>query len=270
MICFPNAKINIGLRITEKRADGFHNIESCFYPIPWNDILEIVPSKNLSFDAAGITIPGALEDNLCVKAFKLIQQDYQLPPVSIFLQKIIPIGAGMGGGSSDAAFTLKLVNDLFELKITSKQLESYARKLGSDCAFFIKNEPVIALEKGDIFKPSTLKLKGKTLVAVYPNLHISTAQAYEGITPKNSSTNLNEQLNQPITSWNENVVNDFEAPLFVHYPILKKIKGTLQKNGAEYVSMTGSGSTIYGIFNEDINHQLLFKNSFLVKKMVLN
>lgn len=270
MICFPNAKINIGLRITEKRPDGFHNIESCFYPIPWNDMLEIVPSKKLSFDAEGITIPGSGEDNLCVKAFKLIQQDYQLPPVSIFLQKLIPIGAGMGGGSSDAAFTLKLVNDVFELEISTDQLENYARKLGSDCAFFIRNKPVIAIEKGDVFKPSTVNLSGKTLLAVYPNLHIATAQAYGGVIPKASSTNLNELLQQSITSWHGVVVNDFEKSLFPHYPILEEIKSVLQRNGAEYASMTGSGSTVFGLFNHDVNHELLFDNSFLVKKMVLN
>lgn len=270
MICFPNAKINIGLRITEKRPDGFHTIESCFYPIPWNDILEIVPSKELSFESAGITIPGALENNLCVRAFQLLQQDYKLTPISIFLQKIIPIGAGMGGGSSDAAFTLKLVNELFELKLTHEQLENYARQLGSDCAFFIKNKPVIATEKGDVFKSSNVNLIGKTLVAVYPNLHISTAEAYAGITPVKKSDDLNALLTQSIGSWNTTVVNDFEKPLFVSYPILQEIKKTLQNSGAAYVSMTGSGSTVFGIFNEDINTELLFDNTFLVKKMVLN
>ena len=270
MICFPNAKINIGLRITEKRDDGFHNIESCFYPIPWYDILEIIPAKELSFYSNGIDIPGDLNDNLCIKAYNLVKKDYNIPAVSIFLQKIIPIGAGMGGGSSDAAYTLKSLNDLFNLKITETQLESYAKKLGSDCAFFIKNKPVIAFEKGDVFENCSINLAGKQLLTIYPNTHVSTKEAYAGVSPKIPQKSLSTILNTDILNWKEEVSNDFEKSIFPKYPLLEQIKAQLYSGGALYASMTGSGSTVFVIFESEINTQLLFDKSFVVRKMVLN
>src|SRR5688572_14534594 len=178
MIAFPNAKLNIGLNVTERRPDSFHNLESVFYPVQWCDALEILPAKETKFTSSGIEIPGTIESNLCLKAYQLLKTDFELPPVKIHLHKNIPIGAGLGGGSSDAAFTLKLLNQLFELNIAEDKLEDYARKLGSDCAFFIRNKPVFAHEKGDVFEPIKLDLTGYNCVVVYPNLHITTAEAY--------------------------------------------------------------------------------------------
>ena len=168
MVVFPNAKINIGLQIIEKRSDGFHNIASCFYPVGWSDVLEIIPAKEFSFSSSGIDIPGDPAKNLCIKAYELLKQDINLPPISMHLLKIVPIGAGMGGGSADAAFVLKLINTTFHLSLSTLDLENYARKLGSDCAFFIENKPQFCYEKGDQFTDIPLSLKGKYIVLVYP------------------------------------------------------------------------------------------------------
>ena len=177
MICFPNAKINLCLNIAEKRPDGFHNIESIFYPIGLCDMLEIIPAK-CTFQSTGLSIPGIADSNLCVKAYTVLNNDIDLPSVHIHLHKIIPVGAGLGGGSSDGAFTIKLLNDLFDLKLSDNKMENYARKLGSDCAFFIKNKPVFAYERGDKFKPVSIDLGGYYIVVVYPGIQINTAEAY--------------------------------------------------------------------------------------------
>jgi len=248
MICFPNAKINIGLNITEKRIDGFHNIESCFYPIGLSDILEIVEADVLSFSSSGIEIPGSDAQNLVLRAYHLLKADYAIPFVNIHLHKIIPIGAGLGGGSSDAAFALKYLSQLFELNLTEDQLVNYARKLGSDCAFFIANTPVLAFEKGDEFKPVNFDLSKYFILLVYPNLHISTAEAYSGVSPLHPMVSLEILLNDK-NKWSE-IKNDFEKSLFPKYPLLQSIKTKLYDAGAIYASMTGSGSSIYGIFEE--------------------
>lgn len=250
MIGFPSAKINIGLQITEKRPDGFHNIASCFYPIGWCDVLEVIRAEAFSFSSSGIEIPGDPAHNLCVKAYDLLQKDFDLPPVAMHLLKIVPIGAGMGGGSSDAAFALKLLQQTFDLPLSTTQLEDYARKLGSDCAFFVQNRPQFCYEKGDQFEDIDLRLAGKHIVLVYPNLHISTAEAYAGVTPKRPAADLREVLRRPVAEWREWVVNDFEEGLFKKYAILPQIKQQLYDLGAEYASMTGSGSTVYGIFEK--------------------
>lgn len=260
MVTFPNAKINIGLHITSKRADGFHNIESCFVPVGWSDVLEIIPAPKLEFSSSGIDIPGDVSSNLCIKAYHLLKADFDLPPVQIHLHKIVPIGAGLGGGSSDAAFTLKLLNDIFELKITTETLENYARKLGSDCAFFIQNRPMFCYEKGDQFKDINIDLSQKYIVLVYPNLHISTAEAYSGIKPNYRLINFDDLLQQKPTKWRNDIRNDFETHLFVKYPILQTIKDQLYEQGALYASMTGSGSTIYGIFDKPKDLTSIFKN----------
>lgn len=270
MICFPNAKINIGLNITDKRADGFHNIESCFYPIPWHDVLEIIPAKEMNFTSYGIKIPGDASTNLCLKAYELVKSDFKIPPVNIYLQKIIPIGAGMGGGSSDAAFTLKTLNTLFDLKLSNIQLIEYAKQLGSDCAFFIENKPVIALEKGEVFQNTSLSLTGKTIVAIYPNLHISTKEAYSNVTPFKREVDLSTLLKKPITNWNTTIINDFEKGIIKNYPTIQHIKEELDKQGAIYSSMTGSGSTVFGVFEKEPETSLNLKISFILKKMTIN
>ena len=260
MLVFPNAKINIGLNITEKRADGFHNIESCFYPVGWSDALEILNADLFSFQSDGIEIPGDIAGNLCVKAYQMLANDFNLPPVSIHLLKAIPIGAGLGGGSSDAAFTISALNVHFDLKISSEKQQDYARRLGSDCAFFILNKPVYCYEKGDRFEDIDLKLEGKWIVLVNPGLHISTVEAYAGIKPAKPETDLRILLKEPIVNWRQNIKNDFEATLFPKYPLLNAIKEKIYDLGAEYAAMSGSGSTLYGIFEKEFDFSDTFKD----------
>jgi 4-diphosphocytidyl-2-C-methyl-D-erythritol kinase len=248
MIQFPNAKINLGLQLVEKRPDGFHNLVSCFYPVQWTDALEILPAAGEStFTLSGLPVPGEPMANLCWKAYQLLQKDFGLPPIQMHLHKVIPMGAGLGGGSSDASFTLKILNSLFDLGLSPEQLESYARPLGSDCAFFVKNKPVLAVEKGDVFEPISVDLSGWHIVLVYPNLAISTAEAYAGVSLRFPENSLKTLLAQDISTWKDTVVNDFEASLFPKYPLLPEIKQQLYGMGASYASMSGSGSTMYGL-----------------------
>ena len=251
MIVFPNAKINLGLQITNKRSDGFHNIISCFYPVPWTDALEIIETSKTIFTSSGIDIPDSTGGNLCTQAYKLLDKDYKLPSVHIHLHKSIPIGAGLGGGSSDAAYTLKLLNQKFNLQLSMEQLEGYARKLGSDCAFFIQNTPTMAIEKGDKFQPIAMSLKGYHIALIYPNLHISTKEAYSTVTPAMPDTTLLDVLeNKPVSKWKDLIHNDFEKGITEKHPQLKRLKSDLYIQGAVYASMTGSGSTFYGIFDK--------------------
>lgn len=249
MVTFPNAKINLGLLITEKRPDGYHNLQSCFYPVGWSDALELLPASETAFSSTGLPIPGEPMQNLCVKAYEQLRRDFDIPPVHIHLQKNVPIGAGLGGGSADAAFTLRLLNDRFTLGLSTEQLENYARTLGSDCAFFIQNRPVYCIEKGDVFQEIDLSLSGYYIVLVYPNLAISTAEAYARIRPQQPERSLAEWLAQPLSNWRDTVRNDFEASLFPAYPLLASVKEQLYEAGAVYASMSGSGSTLYGIFD---------------------
>ncbi|GAB3954851.1 4-(cytidine 5'-diphospho)-2-C-methyl-D-erythritol kinase [Spirosoma harenae] len=252
MLTFPTCKINLGLRITEKRADGFHNLQSCFYPVGWGDIVETIPSDEFSFSSSGLPIPGASQSNLCVKAYELLKADFDLPPVQMHLHKLVPIGAGLGGGSSDAAFALKLLNEQFKLYLGTSQLEDYARLLGSDCAFFIQNRPLYCTEKGDVFSEISVDLTGYHILLVYPNLAISTAEAYAGVRPRRPETPLLDQLKAPIDAWQNTIHNDFEDSLFPRYPILSQLKKQLYEAGAVYASMSGSGSTVYGIFHAPV------------------
>ncbi|GAB3987152.1 4-(cytidine 5'-diphospho)-2-C-methyl-D-erythritol kinase [Spirosoma daeguense] len=252
MLTFPACKINLGLRITEKRTDGFHNLQSCFYPVGWSDVLEVITADTFGFSSSGLTIPGNGSDNLCVRAYNLLRRDFDLPPVFLHLHKIIPIGAGLGGGSTDAAFTLKLLNERFGLALTIPQLEEYARRLGSDCAFFIQNRPMYCTEKGDVFSEISVDLSGYHILLVYPNMAISTAEAYAGIRPQQPTESLFEQLQMPIATWRNTIHNDFEDSLFPKYPVLEQIKAQLYENGAIYASMSGSGSTVFGIFDAPI------------------
>lgn len=257
MIYFPNCKINIGLNVVEKRGDGFHNIETILYPVEINDILEIRPKANgkTSISVSGIPFEnGASADNLCVKAYNLLKKDYpNMPEVEIALHKVIPLQAGLGGGSSDAAYTLQLLNYLFELNLSLVQLDAYAKKLGSDCAFFIYNVPAFAFEKGDMLAPTTLSLRGKTILIIKPDIGISTAEAYAGIVPKRNEYDLlNVVESRPIHSWKHLIKNDFEQHLFKKHTELRVIKDKLYDIGALYAQMSGSGSTIYGIFDKDL------------------
>ncbi|MEQ9168361.1 MAG: 4-(cytidine 5'-diphospho)-2-C-methyl-D-erythritol kinase [Fulvivirga sp.] len=252
MVVFPNAKINIGLNILSKRDDGYHNLESCFYPIPFCDVLEILPSDQLSFTSTGIPIPGNADSNLCLKAYQLLQNDFDIPPVQIHLHKIIPIGAGLGGGSADATFTLKALNQMFKLNLTDDHLEKYASQLGSDCPFFVKNKPVIAKGTGNIFEPIDFNISGMYLQLIYPDLHISTKQAYAGVVPKDNNQNLMADLSKKISDWKTNIKNDFEKSVFYQLQEVEEVKESLYNHGALYASMTGSGSAVFGIFDKEV------------------
>ena len=249
MVVFPNAKINIGLNVTAKRNDGFHTIESIFYPVlEVYDVLELLEDELLSFTSTGIEIPGKMESNLCIKAYNLIKADFNIPFVKIHLHKVIPIGAGLGGGSADAAFMLKALNNLFELNISEQQLINYAQQLGSDCAFFIVNKPAYAFNKGDELETIALDLSAYQIKIEYPNIHIGTAEAYAGIIPKESKNSLTALIQQPITNWKNTIKNDFEASIFPNHPSIEVLKDKMYKNGALYASMTGSGSAVFGVF----------------------
>lgn len=263
MVVFPNAKINLGLNILEKRSDGFHNLASCFYPVGWADALEILPAKQVTFEASGLPIPGDGSTNLCIKAYDLLAREHTLPPVSIHLLKAVPIGAGLGGGSADAAFTIKALNQLFSLNLSLEKQQDYARTLGSDCAFFIENEPRYCFGKGDQFEDIDLRLTGKWIMLVNPGLHISTAEAYAGIVPRVPTTDLRTLLAQPLHEWKGKIGNDFEESLFPKYPILAEYKQLLYDLGARYASMSGSGSTLYGIFDSEVKIQNNFGNSIV-------
>jgi len=264
MLSFPNAKINLGLHITEKRPDGFHNLESCFYPVGWTDVLEIIESDVLQFTSSGITIPGHAADNLCVKAYQALAKDFGLPPVHIHLHKAIPIGAGLGGGSSDAAFAAKLLNDKFSLNLSPDQLEDYVRLLGSDCAFFVRNQPCFAHGKGDRFEDTPVSLKDYSLTLVYPAIHVSTVEAYAGIRPQTPAIPLKTVLAQPVGDWKNNLANDFETGVFARHPALASIKEKLYRSGAVYAAMSGSGSTVYGIFKREMDWKGVFPAEYLV------
>ncbi|KEO74952.1 4-(cytidine 5'-diphospho)-2-C-methyl-D-erythritol kinase [Anditalea andensis] len=251
MILFPNAKINLGLHVKAKRKDGYHEIETCMYPIPLFDALEMIIDKKTTFNASGLPIPGNEKDNLIFKALKLIRKDFnELPHVNIHLHKKIPMGAGLGGGSADGAFALKLYNNLFDLYLEDWFLEDYAAQLGSDCPFFIENTPKIASGRGEILEVTDVDLKGKWIMLVNPMLHIGTKEAYAGLTPQDPAKSLKEIL--PDTSlWREYLVNDFEQSIFKIHPQLDKLKTQLYHKGAFYAAMSGSGSTIYGLYDEE-------------------
>jgi len=252
LISFPNAKINLGLNVISKRPDGYHNIESCFYPVPWHDVLEIIPSNSLTFTSSGIAIPGSSEDNLCLKAYQLLNVDFKLAPVKIHLHKNIPIGAGLGGGSSDGAFVLKSLNSKFQLGLSDNELEVYAAQLGSDCPFFIKNKPTLAINTGTDFSSIEVDLEGKFLVIIKPNIHVSTADAYNGIVIKPKRNAVKEVVEKfTISRWKNELINDFEETIFNIHPEIEAFKSDLYKNGALYASMTGSGAAVYGIFEKE-------------------
>ncbi|MGP8215289.1 MAG: 4-(cytidine 5'-diphospho)-2-C-methyl-D-erythritol kinase [Bacteroidia bacterium] len=258
MICFPNAKINIGLRILEKRADGYHNIESIFYPIGWSDALELIPVDGygkIELNLSGIPVPGRRnDDNLCVKLYKLLLKKYKLPSVKVWLHKAIPIGAGLGGGSSDAAHFVKMLNNLFDLKLSNEEMKSYVATLGSDCVFFIENIPVLASGRGEVTEAIKLDLGSYFIAIVYPEIPISTPFAYGLVSPKQRNDSLKAAiLSKKPGEWENSVSNDFEKPLFEKYPLIEEVKNTIYKEGALYTSLTGSGSAVYGIFDKKVD-----------------
>jgi 4-diphosphocytidyl-2-C-methyl-D-erythritol kinase len=261
MITFPNAKINLGLNVVAKRDDGYHNIETIFYPVSGlTDILEIVESDEFSFHPTGIPVDSAPENNLCVKAYRILEREYQLPPVSIYLHKIIPLGAGLGGGSSDASFTLTTLNKIFGLNISSGQLKNYASDLGSDCAFFIDNIPSKALGRGELLEPVEVNLSGLHLLLEKPDIHVSTKEAYSSIVPQIPDLSVSDIIKLPIDKWKDLLQNDFEKSIFPIHPAIARIKEKMYDRGAIYSSMSGSGATVFGLFKEKLNWELGIRN----------
>jgi 4-diphosphocytidyl-2-C-methyl-D-erythritol kinase len=263
MIYFPNAKINLGLHITGKRKDGYHNIETVFYPVGLSDILEVTPAKG---DTMGNTLKSTGNplnigpaDNLCIRAWTELNKIRSLPEVNIHLHKIIPSGAGLGGGSSDAAFVLKALNELFELELSPFQLASVAGIIGSDCPFFIHNTPLFATERGNKFEKIEVDLSDYHIVIIHPGISINTAWAYNGVTVYQHDVSIREIVSSHPSTWQELLINDFEPSVFKAYPMIRKIKEILIENGAVYASMTGSGSAVYGIFEYDIESEILEK-----------
>lgn len=252
MLAFANAKINLGLYVTEKRTDGYHNLETVFYPVKINDVIEITDAEETSCQIKGIDIPGSDKDNICLKAFELLKKDFNLPEQQITLLKNIPVGAGLGGGSSDAAFLIKLVNDKFQLNLSTDKMEDYARQLGADCAFFINNKPVFAEGKGDEFSEIKVDLSGYKIVLVKPTVHVSTADAYSGIVPHKSGVSLKELIQLPLKDWKSNLKNDFENTVFSKYPEIAGVKQALYHEGAIFAAMSGSGSSVFAIFEHEV------------------
>lgn len=263
MICFPNAKINFGLNIVEKRTDGFHNLETIFLPIGLKDALECVESNELRFENSGITIDGDPFENICVKAWHLLNAKYNIPPVHIHLHKVIPFGAGLGGGSADAAFMLKLLNEYFGLNILQDELMDFALKLGSDCPIFIKNVACYGTGRGEILEPVSLNLKGFYFILINPGIYIPTKEAFAHIKPKPTDYDLRKNIQKPVSEWQNYIFNDFEAGIFQNHPAIGAIKQTLYSNGAIYASMSGSGSSVYGIFNHKIESEKIFPDYFI-------
>ncbi|MDQ1771376.1 4-(cytidine 5'-diphospho)-2-C-methyl-D-erythritol kinase [Labilibaculum sp. A4] len=251
MLRFPNAKINLGLNIVEKRSDGFHNIETIFYPIPLTDGLEIADSNKetiYNFSSSGIPIKIDDKDNIVCKAFDLLYRKYNIPSTNIHLHKNIPFGAGLGGGSSDAAFMIKMLNEKYKLELSFDEMKNLAGQLGSDCPFFIANKPVFAEGKGDVFSEILIDLSGYHILLVKPNIHISTPEAYSSVTPSQPNKSLKELITEPIQNWKNLIFNDFENSIFPNHPKLENIKNDLYNMGAVYASMSGSGSSLFGIF----------------------
>ncbi len=264
MIGFPACKINLGLNITQKRPDGFHNIETVFYPVNWSDALEIIEGGNQPFELfiSGLKVEGNSEENIIFKAFKLLEEVQKLPPLKVYLHKVLPMGAGLGGGSSDAAFFLKLANKQLKLNLSTEKLTEMAKKLGSDCAFFIENTPVFAKGKGDEFESISIDLNGYYILVVYPGVHSNTKEAYEGCVPSQPSRSVKEIVSkEPIENWKTLLANDFEKSIFKKYPEIERLKNDLYKNGAVYASLSGSGSAVFGIFKT--KPEMKFPNNYL-------
>ena len=264
MVVFPNCKINLGLHVTRKREDGYHDLETIFYPLPLRDALEIVNRQSaignrqlpdnaaVSLQISGLKVQGNTDDNLCIKAYNLLKKDHpQLGDVDMYLHKAIPMGAGLGGGSADGAFALQLLNDKFQLKLSREKLLDYSLQLGSDCPFFIINKPCFAQGRGELLQSIQLDLSVYSFLVVHPGVHINTGWAFSKLTPTPSPQPLQEIVQQPVDTWRNTLKNDFEAPVCKHHPEMQAIKDKLYNAGALYASMTGSGSCFFGIFTKD-------------------
>lgn len=275
MLFFPNAKINIGLNIVGKRPDGYHDIETIFCPIALSDALEFVvapeaPEGNVIFTASGIPVDGSPENNLCVKAYHLLAKEFDLPALHVHLHKIIPMGAGLGGGSSDGAFMLKRLNDNFQLGLSEEQLCDYASQLGSDCAFFIKNRPLFGFGRGNRFRELTEFPGNLHIVLVNPGIHVGTAEAYAGVTPGRPRESIEALVQLPVEQWKGRMVNDFENSVCAKHPLIAILKNKLYDSGAVYASMTGSGSTVYGLYKETApDMEAVFPECFVWKGKLL-
>jgi 4-diphosphocytidyl-2-C-methyl-D-erythritol kinase len=272
VIVYPNCKINFGLHILEKRTDGYHDIETNFYPIVLSDILEIIENKDpenspsFPLSTSGLTIQGTTSSNLCVKAYKLLKKDFpKLPWVRVHIHKIIPIGAGLGGGSSNGAFALKLYNELFSLNICKEKLLEYAAVLGSDCPFFIINKPCYATGRGEILKEIDMNLSAYKFAIVNPGIYINTGDAFRDIRPRFSEKSVLDIIKEPIETWKENLVNDFTEPVYKKYPEIQSIEDHLYHAGAIYACMSGSGSTVYGLFKKEAEVELSFPPHYFVR-----
>ena len=274
MISFPNCKINIGLNIVGKRSDGYHNIETVFYPLSLCDALEVLPANHPRsldiFSMEGMQIDGDIEQNLCMKALRLMQKEISLPALQIILMKKIPVGAGLGGGSSDAAFTLKMINSFYNTGLTDEHLMELASSLGSDCAFFLVNKPVFASGKGDQMSKISLQLAGYTLIVVKPPVFVSTAEAYAGTSPQKPELSLRDLIQLPVTDWQYAIKNDFEDSIFPKYPEIASIKKRMYEMGAIYASMSGSGSSVFGLFKDDVNASDDFPGCFYHEEKIIS
>ena len=261
----PNCKINLGLHILRHRADGYHDLETVFYPVGLSDTISISLSadEQFRFSASGLPIPGDPSSNLCVRAYELIRDHFQIPAVEINLQKIIPMGSGLGGGSSDAAFTLKALNELFSLGIRIDHLKAFASRLGSDCAFFIENIPALAKGRGELLEKVSIRLTGYYLLIVIPQVHVSTVEAYSMIKPAKPETSLKEIINLPVDQWKGKMINDFEDAVCRKFPLIRQLEELLYEKGAVYSSMSGSGSAVYGFFKEIPAVESLFPGCFV-------
>jgi len=273
MLSFPNCKINLGLHICDKREDGFHNITTVFYPVGLRDALEIIPAPHadnaITFTASGMVVDGNTDDNTCIKAYHLLKKDFpDLPALQMHLHKTIPMGAGLGGGSADGAFALQLLNTKFHLNLSTAALLDYALQLGSDCPFFIINSPCYATGRGEVLEEIALDLSKYKIVLINPGIHVNTGWAFsQGSGPRNKRgpvPSLKELIQQPVATWKETIKNDFEEPVFERYPAIKKIKDDLYARGAVYAAMSGSGSTVFGIFESAIDISIFKNNNYLV------
>jgi 4-diphosphocytidyl-2-C-methyl-D-erythritol kinase len=264
LVVFPNCKINLGLHILRKREDGYHDIETVFYPLPFHDALEVIENENELFSTTGLPVGINPNDNLCLKAYTLLKNDFaSIPQVQMHLHKGIPAGAGLGGGSADAAFTIKLLNNKFDLQLSIDQMMHYALRLGSDCPFFIINKPCFATGRGEILQEVNLDLSNYKIIIVNPAIHIKTANAFSEIRPKVPPVSLKEIIQKPVNNWKQELKNDFEEIIFKRYPAIDAIKTNLYEAGAIYCAMSGSGSTVYGLFEKDLVPKLSFPDYFV-------
>jgi 4-diphosphocytidyl-2-C-methyl-D-erythritol kinase len=261
MVSFPPCKINLVLHVIGKRPDGYHNLETCFCPVPWTDILEVIPANDFAFSSSGIEIPGVPDQNLCVKAYQLIAREFSIDPVIIHLHKIIPMGAGLGGGSSDAAHVIQMLNEIFSLNLSQEKMILLAASIGSDTSFFIQDRPMLGTGRGEVLSGIQVDLQGKFLVLVNPDIHVSTSEAYAHVRPAEPEVRLSEILARPLDEWKDCLKNDFEHSVFSKYPAIRELKDKLYSLGAMYASMSGSGATVFGIFKNEFDVACEFRDA---------